>query len=83
MVKLDRLQELRCKIDEVDQEIIELLDLRMKLAKEIGAIKKRCGMKIKDREREKEVLERARKYKRIFEEIIKFSIKVQEEDEDV
>lgn len=79
MVKLDRLQKLRREIDEIDNSIIKLLDRRIKLVKEIGLIKKRYGMKIRDVNREKIILDRAGKYRKIFEEIIKLSVSIEED----
>jgi chorismate mutase len=55
-----KLKENRMKIDLVDQKLLGLLNQRLRIALEIGKIKKQIGMKIYDRKREKEVLERLR-----------------------
>ena len=48
------------KIVLTDQELLSLLDRHIRIALEIGKIKKQIGTKIYDRKREKEVLERLR-----------------------
>jgi chorismate mutase len=70
VVKLERLYELRGRIDEIDKQIIELLEERIRVAKEIGKIKKELNLPIKDEEREREVLKRAERFGEIFEKIV-------------
>ena len=77
------LDNLRRKIDEIDDKIIILLRERLKTAKKIGKIKIRRKMKIFDAKREKRVLENAiqkakrrnirnlKEIKRIYKKIIK------------
>ena len=48
----------RKKIDEIDEEIIRLLNERMKLSKEIGKIKQKNNISIEDKEREKELIKK-------------------------
>lgn len=67
---MERLYELRGRIDEIDKQIIELLEERIKVAKEIGKIKKELNLPIKDEEREREVLKRAGRFREIFERIV-------------
>ena len=67
---MERIHELRERIDEIDEEILELLDERVALAKKIGEIKREKRISITDTQREGEVLERAKEYKAVFEEII-------------
>jgi len=55
-----RLRSRRKKIVLIDQEFLPLLNQRLRIALEIGKIKKQIGMKIYDRKREKEVLGRFR-----------------------
>ena len=55
-----RLKENRMKIDLIDQKLFSLLNQRLRIALEIGKIKKQIGTKIYDRKREKEVLGRFR-----------------------
>lgn len=47
----------RKKIDKIDKEIISLLRKRLNYARKIGVYKKKYGIKIIDRKREKEVLQ--------------------------
>lgn len=67
---MERIHELREKIDEIDEEILELLDERVAVARKIGEIKREKGISITDAEREEEVLKRVKGYKAVFEEII-------------
>ena len=55
-----RLKENRMKIDLIDQNLFGLLNQRLRIALEIGNVKKEMGIKIYDPGREKEVLERLR-----------------------
>lgn len=52
----DLLSELRAEIDEADKELTRLFQLRMELARRVGAHKKKNGLPILDRERERQVL---------------------------
>ena len=53
-----RIEELREKIDHVDQDLVELLDQRARLVKEIGEIKQKKGMELYVPGREREILKR-------------------------
>ena len=55
---LKRLKEKRRNIDLLDEKLLKLLNQRLRVALEIGKIKKGIGKKIHDPGREKEVLER-------------------------
>ena len=55
-----RLRDRRRKIDLIDQRLLSLLNQRLRIALEIGKIKKQMGTRIYDPKREKEVLERLR-----------------------
>ncbi len=55
------LQKLREKIDEIDEKILELLNERARLAKEVGKIKKRHGLEIYVPSRELSIFERLEK----------------------
>ncbi|WP_287197012.1 chorismate mutase [Thermococcus sp.] len=77
MVELERLHKLRKRIDEIDEQITELLEERARIAKEIGEIKKELNLPIRDEKREKEVLKRAGKFKKVFEEIMEVCRNVQ------
>ena len=51
------IEELREKIDAVDDEIVRLFEQRMRLGAEIGEHKIRDGLKVVDRQREKNKLQ--------------------------
>jgi chorismate mutase/prephenate dehydratase len=53
-----KLTKERRKIDLVDQELLSLLNQRLRIARKIGKLKKGMGKKIHDPGREKKVLER-------------------------
>lgn len=52
------LEDKRKKIDELDQELVRLITERLEVATEIGFYKKEHGMKILDRSREEEVIQK-------------------------
>jgi len=52
----NRLDEFRCRIDELDERIVELLNRRATCANEIGRLKDSVGMKTYQPHREDEVL---------------------------
>jgi chorismate mutase/prephenate dehydratase len=54
----EKLKELRERIDQIDESILELLIERANLAKEIGEIKTKEGLEIHVPERERKILER-------------------------
>ena len=56
--KTGALDELRARIDELDDEILELIQKRAAVALEIGQAKKRRALAVTDRPREKAVLDR-------------------------
>jgi chorismate mutase/prephenate dehydratase len=51
-----KLEELRQKIDDVDNDIIRLIAERISLAEQIGGIKRRQGQQIEDKQREEAIL---------------------------
>lgn len=53
--KMDEIDNLRKRIDNVDAELIELLAERKLLAAKIGGIKRDLGISIVDKKREREV----------------------------
>jgi chorismate mutase-like protein len=55
---LHELENRRKRIDMIDQKLLSLLNQRVRIAQEIGKIKKEMGKKIYDPGREKKVLER-------------------------
>jgi chorismate mutase / prephenate dehydratase len=54
----NRIGNLRRAIDAIDDRLLALINDRLKLAAEIGAIKQVAGNPVKDRERERLVLDR-------------------------
>ena len=52
-----KIEELRNRLDKVDQEIVRLFEERMQLGKELGECKIQGGMKIIDRQRERNKLQ--------------------------
>lgn len=82
------IKALRERIDYIDEEIVKLLAERVKVAKDIGRLKKEKGLPIVDSKRENEVYSRARRLalenglspedcEKIFKEIVKMCRKVQ------
>ena len=53
-----RIDLLRQSIDEIDEKILELINQRLSLAKQVGNFKKQGGIQITDSEREKEIMNR-------------------------
>lgn len=52
------LKELRCRIDDIDRELIELWQSRMHISAEIAEYKKENSLAVLDSEREAELLEK-------------------------
>jgi len=52
----ERIKELRDRIDGIDDMLVELISERVKLAKEIGRLKRESGVEVFDPGREDEVL---------------------------
>jgi monofunctional chorismate mutase len=52
------LENIRKEIDEVDNQLAELINKRMKIVKNIAEYKKQSGMKITDSKRENEIFAR-------------------------
>ena len=53
-----RISALRSAIDEIDDRLLALINDRLKLAAQIGTIKKMAGNPVKDLEREKRIISR-------------------------
>ena len=49
---------LRQAINEIDEKILDLINQRLSVAKQIGEFKKQAGVQIKDSGREEEILNR-------------------------
>jgi len=56
-----RLIKRRKELDLIDEELLTLLNRRLRITLEIGKVKKEIGKKIYDPEREKEILNRLRR----------------------
>jgi len=56
-----KLDAIRKRIDEIDEELIKLMAERTNFAKDIAMLKKSLNMPINDSEREKEVYEKTRR----------------------
>ena len=54
------LQELRKKIDDLDNSILDLLAQRKAVVTEVAGVKKELSLKVRDRVRETEILEARR-----------------------
>jgi len=54
---LETLEELRVKLDEIDDQIVNLYEQRMEICAHVGEYKIQTGKKVLDRQREKEKLE--------------------------
>lgn len=57
VIKMDELNNLRKKVDKLDSELLNILKRRLILSKEISRFKRKNGLKILDKKREKEVLQ--------------------------
>jgi len=55
------LKQLRCQVDEIDEQILLALSKRVQVCKAIGVAKREQQKTIKDIERENEVIKRVRK----------------------
>lgn len=87
-MKTPNLKALRKKIDRVDATIIRMLAERRKLSREVGRLKARLKMAVKDPGREREILEyyrtESKRHKldplfvhQLFRHIIRYSRRVQ------
>ena len=54
----DRIEELRSRVDEVDQELIRILNERARIVQEIVSMKKEAGKPLFDPRREEEILQK-------------------------
>ncbi|MGA3290476.1 MAG: chorismate mutase [Candidatus Bathyarchaeia archaeon] len=64
----DEIQQLRKKVDQVDEQILNALSERAKLCRAIGLIKKKKDLQIRDTARETEV------YKSVKEKAVQFHL---------
>lgn len=81
------LEELRKRIDEIDDRLLKLLEERVSVAIEIGKLKKKEGISFREKDRENQILERLIKngslskeaISSIYREIFGLCLKMQEE----
>jgi len=52
------IRALRRTIDKIDEKLLDLINERLLLAQQIGHIKKKCDIRIIDKDREKEIINR-------------------------
>ncbi len=87
----DSLQDLRDELNEIDAGLVRLMGRRQEVVEEIGRVKQKTGRTTRDHAREKVVLDKVRNLAtelkidadavaRIFEELIRASLAVQERD---
>ena len=57
---MGEVQQLRKKVDEVDEQILNVLSERAKICMAIGLVKKKKGMQIRDVSRENEIYKRVK-----------------------
>ncbi len=72
-----KIEDLRRRIDQIDEEIIKLITKRLELCREIGKLKKAYNIPVVDKGREQQVLERAGPYREVFEILILLCKEVQ------
>ena len=74
---MDALSTIRKQLDAIDKQVMNLLDARMKLSKEVGLIKQ--GVGIEARDREEQILAKANQFEmalqiqEVYEAIFKIS----------
>ncbi|MDQ3818839.1 MAG: chorismate mutase [Acidobacteriota bacterium] len=55
------IEKRRAEIDAIDEELLRLLNMRAQLAVRVGETKREAGLSLLDTEREREIIERARR----------------------
>lgn len=79
------LDQLRDGINNIDHQLMELLDKRFELVKQVGAYKKENKLPIVDNDRQKFILEKANNFnnsssiKKIYQQIFTTSCEVEDE----
>lgn len=89
-MNINELEQLRNKLDDVNLQLLELVNLRATLVKQIGQLKSKQGMKRYDPVRERQMLDRLIEFnngpfdnstiEHIFKEIFKAGLELQEDD---
>jgi chorismate mutase len=57
---MDEIRQLRKKVDEVDEQILQALSERAYICRAIGSLKNQKGLQIRDASRENQVFKRAK-----------------------
>ncbi len=57
---MDEIEILRKEVDKIDTQIVDALNQRVKVCKNIGLVKKKKGLRVKDNLRESEIYERVK-----------------------
>lgn len=79
------LEQLRDGINKIDHQLMQLLDQRFELVKQVGAYKKENKLPIVDNDRQKLILEKAENFnnsasiKKIYQQIFTTSYEVEDE----
>lgn len=79
------LEQLRDEINNIDHQLMELLDKRFELVKQVGAYKKENKLPIVDNDRQKFILDKANNFnngasiKKIYQQIFTTSCEVEDE----
>lgn len=79
------LEQLRDGINKIDHQLMELLDQRFELVKQVGAYKKKNKLPIVDNDRQKLILEKTDNFKnsasikKIYQKIFNTSCEVEDE----
>ena len=79
------LEQLRDGINNIDHQLMELLDKRLELVKQVGVYKKENELPIVDNDRQKFILEKANNFnnsasiKKIYQQIFTTSCEVEDE----
>lgn len=86
MEKTNKTKDLRwyrSQIDEIDNKLIELLDMRLEVAKEIGNYKRENNLPVFNGKRENEIYERIREVAEEKESIIEIYAEIMRQSKDL
>lgn len=81
--KTKGLKEYRSQINEIDNRLIELLDMRLEVAKEIGNYKRENNLPVFNEERENEIYEKIREEAKEIESIIEIYAEIMKQSKDL
>ena len=63
---MDEIEELRKEVDKIDDQIIDALSQRARICRNIGLVKKKKGLPIKDYSRENDIYKRVKQMAKKF-----------------